>query len=453
MKPSIPSLALFPPQMLYTSYYMRRAISAGVKSIGLLTFIAFVLFPLGQSTIAAADACPEGTRPAKSADLPLMRAAGISGAVVGMCWDPTDADLGTTPSEAKTYLLSLPRQAVNGSRCAPPENDENIQRLNSTFAICAARFFRSYTAAYGNVLITSAFRDGTPGSSPNGGGESANQCAGGAEQSNHTIGIAMDVHPANGDYETMWEFASNNPQFGVCFPFQDGRINGYSDRPHMVLAGTGGNEASLCAMQGVVYSCEGQSYTPSTITYSPNVDRPVIEIAQTVGQYLYPDLTEEYQDSPYPLLSALIETIFSLPMTQNPSGNNDENNPFPFLTGDRPGIFSDNNDSPTSGGISIYSGWQNNPGGGSTSSPFILIVNGNDVTGIQNGTSSNPTIVWQGNTYQLTPVAQETFGDGTFGSNNSPRGNDGGSTFSERIGAGIASFFRGLLEYLTSFGN
>src|SRR3989344_3274849 len=60
---------------------------------------------------------------------------------------------------AKEYLKSLPRQAVGGSTCAPPGRDENIDRLNSTFAICAARFLKAYTSRYGSIVITSAYRD------------------------------------------------------------------------------------------------------------------------------------------------------------------------------------------------------------------------------------------------------------------------------------------------------
>jgi len=84
----------------------------------------------------------------------------------------------------------------------------------------------------------------------------------------------MDVNavPEN-MYPVMWKFASDNPQFGVCFPFQDGRTGSIYDRPHMVLAGIGGSESSLCARQGVTRPCDGSNFDPQSIqnvsSYSP----------------------------------------------------------------------------------------------------------------------------------------------------------------------------------------
>ena len=79
---------------------------------------------------------------ANSADCPFAneRRATAADAVVkngtvsaGTCYDPNAVGIGQTPEEAKLYLKSLPRQAVGGSRCAPPENDANIDMLNDTF--------------------------------------------------------------------------------------------------------------------------------------------------------------------------------------------------------------------------------------------------------------------------------------------------------------------------------
>ena len=194
---------------------------------------------------------------ANSADCPFAneRRATAADAVVkngtvsaGTCYDPNAVGIGQTPEEAKLYLKSLPRQAVGGSRCAPPENDANIDMLNDTFATCAARFLKTYQERYGYIVIRSAYR------SPSG-----NACAGGASGSNHQKGLAMDVNPASQDlYPTMWQFARSNPQFGVCFPYLGG------DRPHMALAGTGTGEAAKCAGQGVTQACTG-SFDPSSI--------------------------------------------------------------------------------------------------------------------------------------------------------------------------------------------
>lgn len=197
--------------------------------------------------------------------------------IINTCYNPKEYGIGQTAEEAKLYLRSLPRQAINNSRCAPPENNANIDKLNDTFAICAAQFLKAYIDRYGNgqktaVLITSAFRDGAAGSAGDGSGKSANQCAGGAGQSNHTRAVAMDVNAIpHSMYPTMWKFASDNPQFGVCFPFQDKPLPGYpnGDRPHMILAGIGGSEGALCAKQGVTKACNGLVVDPKNITATP----------------------------------------------------------------------------------------------------------------------------------------------------------------------------------------
>lgn len=184
--------------------------------------------------------------------------------VTNICPTDVKAGINADVGAAKDYLNSLPKRPL--SQCAPP-TQANIQRLNNGFAVCAAAFFKAYTAKYGTVHITSAFRDNTPGSAPNG-KQSANQCAGGAPMSRHALGLAIDVNPANENlYPTMWKFAEANPQFGVCFPYQDGKRSGYFDRPHMTLAGGSGREALLCANQGVTKPCvAGASFVPTTPT-------------------------------------------------------------------------------------------------------------------------------------------------------------------------------------------
>src|SRR3989344_7444870 len=57
---------------------------------------------------------------------------------------------------AKAYFNSVPKKPL--SSCAPP-TQANINRLNPSFAICAANFLKAYRERYGEVYITSAFRD------------------------------------------------------------------------------------------------------------------------------------------------------------------------------------------------------------------------------------------------------------------------------------------------------
>ena len=216
-------------------------------------------------------------RPATAADA-VVKNGQIK---IGTCYDPNSVGINQNSEQAKEFLNSLPKRPL--SNAAPPTK-ENIMKLNSAFATCSARFFKAYTDQYGmgSVAVTSAFRDGTPGTASDGSGRSANQQAGGAGASNHTRGIAMDVNavPEN-TYPRLWKFASDNPQFGVCFPFQDGRTGSIYDRPHIILAGTGGSEGSLCARQGVARACSGTNFDPNEIQKT-NPSTPTSQLSTAI---------------------------------------------------------------------------------------------------------------------------------------------------------------------------
>lgn len=217
--------------------------------------IALVVFAFFTPLYAGAVTCPEGqveitpeTRAiATSAKIPLS----------SLCWKPNIAAAGMNAGQAKQYLESVPSRSI--SNCAVPK--DRISGLNDTFAICAAQFLKAFSEQHGQVTITTAYRPPRD-----------NQCRGGADNSNHTRGVAMDVNPPNESlYPAMWKFASNNPQFGICFPFQDGKTSlGYYDRPHMVLAGiSGSRESGECARQGVTKACSGLSFVPNRTSTSP----------------------------------------------------------------------------------------------------------------------------------------------------------------------------------------
>ncbi len=104
-----------------------------------------------------------------------------------------------------------------------------------------------------------------------------NARAGGARESNHTRGLAIDVQPTPNsmdNYRKMWKLASDNPSFGVCFPFQDHPFRGFpkGDRPHMILAGIGGSEGGKCDAQGVTKPCNGLAVNPKAGVPSGNPD-------------------------------------------------------------------------------------------------------------------------------------------------------------------------------------
>lgn len=166
---------------------------------------------------------------------------------------PVDAQAGVTEDagSAKQYLQSL----GNGSGTTRPDS---FQNLNSAFAICAAQFLKEYQSRYGPVRITSAWRSQ---------GDQARVCpvavSGkcGGSNSNHTKGLALDVRPNDENFQQMWSFAKQNPQFGVCFPFEGG------DRVHMILQGIpGSGEAQRCVSNGYGNQpCSGSGFDPSQI--------------------------------------------------------------------------------------------------------------------------------------------------------------------------------------------
>jgi len=171
-----------------------------------------------------------------------------------------DKTLGITDSvsEAKAYLKTLTQDLRNSA--APPTDPSNIDRLNNTFAVCSAKFLKAYQTVYGkgSAVIVSAYRDGPSG---------ANRRAGGAPNSKHTHGLALDINPkGRGSYQTLWDFAKKNPGFAVCFPYLSG------DRPHMGFAGGFGGEAAKCKAQGVKETCPGAPEFDHTPQYSTPSD-------------------------------------------------------------------------------------------------------------------------------------------------------------------------------------
>lgn len=226
-----------------------------------------VLF--GRAYAAETMQCPDGkpahlATPEEAASAP---GKGIIAGVTNMCG--SDAQLGITNDvgAAKQYLLSI-AQGLPGTQ-APPTKDR-IEKLDNALAVCAANFFKSYTEKTGvKLILRSAYRDG-----PNG----ENARAGGASGSNHTKGLAIDVNPADGNYPRLWQYASKDPRYGVCFPYLGG------DRPHLTLAGTNTGEAGKCARQGVTKACDGAKFTPK----DAGPARPTSPVADALRDIINP---------------------------------------------------------------------------------------------------------------------------------------------------------------------
>lgn len=271
--------------------------------------------------VATGSITPQAIAATDCSTIPGTRVATENDAVVkngqvkaGSCYNPNEYGISQSTEEAKAYLNTLPKRPL--SNCAPP-NQQNINRLNDAFAVCTARFFQAYQKQYGDtVTITSAFRDDTRGSGPDG-RKSANQCAGGVPGSNHSKGVAMDVYPNSGNWQRIWTFASNNPQFGVCFPFQNTPIPGYpnGDRPHMILAGIGGSEGSRCAAQGVTKACDGVKFDPNQVrpgSNTPPSASPTAGFTNAIRQALTPLMAAPAQPAP-------AAPSQPLPTTQSPT--------------------------------------------------------------------------------------------------------------------------------------
>lgn len=217
-------------------------------------FVSFPAYAADCSTIA-------GTREATAND-DVVKNGQIA---AGTCYNPNDVGIGQTFEAAKAYLRSLPR---TGSAA----DDKNIAELNNSFAKCAAKFLQDFTQRYGAVTISSAYRSSA---------SEAIMCRGNpacgalmnnpAPNGNHQKGLAIDVwQGASGssDNAKIRDFAMQNPQYGVCFPFAvPGQ--GFYDRPHMILAGIQSNEVRGAGCRGVTKACDGSNFNPNAVRTNP----------------------------------------------------------------------------------------------------------------------------------------------------------------------------------------
>ena len=439
-------------ETLWSPLYMTLAI------FGLILAITLPAIPA-----EAADGLPDGCHIATAAEVAAGAPAGFP-----ICPFDTAAGINDEVGQAKQYLMSVPKQDLSG--CAPPSDPQNIIRLKPAFALCSARFIKAYSSTIGGIVITSAFRDGAPGSSLKGDGASANQCAGGAVQSNHQDGIAMDVRPENGNFEQLWNFASQNPQFGVCFPYRGG------DRPHMTLAGTGTGEAAKCAAQGVAASCDGSNFDPNSIRVAGNT--PVSDLIDRLRQTFGSDLSQQSESEPMCRLSdgwevpcSSIANKGGTPpgQTTSPGGAGIPTQALPasqqptqYLPTPKPVsnlVHSETERIPSSGTTTVLSAYERirifagtrTPTSTSTSTPFTLFVRGEDAGRIGNQSAAQVTPV-QDNAYKLTPpTSQNTFTSNDLSGGTSVVASQGTTGYQKILEEMKSSLLRAL-EYLRPFG-
>lgn len=223
------------------------------RHLALLAFLVALVPVLSQAAGGATPAtsgggttpCGPGQR-LTTADDAVVKNGTLK---VGTCYNPNDVGIGQGAEDAKAYLYSISTKINTADK-------EHIGKLNDSFAICAARFFKAYTSKYGTVQITSAWRSGA---------DQARVST--SPTSNHTRGLAVDVHPANQNYDQLMNFAKDNPQFGVCFARP--MYNGRPDLPHMTAAGIG-SRTEDCSKYGITKMCDaGGAFDPNAVTYRP----------------------------------------------------------------------------------------------------------------------------------------------------------------------------------------
>ena len=281
----------------------------------LVTSFLLVAFALVSNNTRAAS------RPATEAECKMITDAGGSCQVGVTPYDPNTPGLSMSGAQAKEYLRKLP---CPGGKCDFGSN------FNDKFAVCAAQFLEAYQKRHGAIRVNSAYRSADHErtlcrNNPRCGAQMNNS----NPTSNHIKGVAMDVQPANeADYSKMWDLARTNPQFGVCFPFEDGTRSGFRDRPHMILAGfaPGSSEVRSCTSLG--YGNQPCSGGPplNVTTPPPSQNVPTASASNyfrnAFGMQPQPYYQPPLPPQPYTQQQSLLNS-FSQPMqpqTQQPIG-------------------------------------------------------------------------------------------------------------------------------------
>lgn len=386
---------------------------------------------LGFNFALAAEDCSKlpGTRPA-TADDAIVKNGQLE---VGRCYNPSDPGVTQTAEEAKAYLVTL-----GTDRKCKTASPDAIRKLNDAFAVCAARFFKEYQQRYGKVYITSAYR------SPGAGG--TNQCAGGVDGSNHTRGVAIDVHPNSGNYDSMMNFAIANKQFGVCFPRP--LYKGKPDLPHMILAGIGGGEGGRCANQGITKPCDGVNFDPNSVqAAAASSPTPSAQFANSIRSALgqptlppQPPLPQQTFAQMQPISNAFNQPTSSVTPTTGSEA----------IGGVSGQITSSTSTGTSSADILEDLAFGKKASTQGATSTFAVVINGSDVGGIGSGqkppTSSSTSTSLAG----ASPI-QNTFvtTDLSFRATNSFGGEQ--NSFAQIL-ASIRATLLQMLQYLRPFG-
>jgi len=404
------------------------------KGSFVLLTAAMVVGSFGVSAgFAFADDCPAGTRPATAADIPLMTQAGIPNAVVGMCWNASDPNVGQTDAQAKQTLNTM-WCGGRAASCGPYTS--TVDGLDPKFATCAAKFLQAVRQRDPSICIVSAFRSTAHQAYLCGGGCGVvnGPCAA-AGKSMHQQGLAIDIEKPG--MNTLPAFVHQMAQQGggVSFPVRN-------DDGHMQPAG-------------------GDCSTPGYVAPSgPSVPTTPIQSAMQGFQNLFvppqpPQCPAGYvllngscvpqqamqstqTSSPYNYLSPTPPPSSVTPVTTGTTGTtgtntntNTNSNSNPINLGNNTGstisgLLGGNGDNGSSGGqsgsstsaIDLINAIANptttqdatNPASTATGSPVTLTSSLNNTVALQGTPVGVSASSWQSSsTYSLSPTNSQTF--------------------------------------------
>lgn len=249
----------FPMSARYASYLF---LAAAALSLWSLPFAA-----------SAEVTCKTGkSRAATSADLPTMTAAGIPNPVVGMDWCPDDTNAGQAAGETKQFLKSI--------LCSPDRDnyggmgaDDTIERLDSKFARCAAKFLKDAKNNGVSVCIREGARSVAKQNEYVQRGVIA--CKKGA-MCEHPRGIAIDVNVLNGqgvsNCASYTRLHQSAPSYGLTFYL------GCKDAYHFVPAKGSGD----CSGGGILQQ-DDYDY-PQYYSTGPNQTTPSSSLSNAFRQ-------------------------------------------------------------------------------------------------------------------------------------------------------------------------
>ncbi len=242
------------------------ALSARVSILILSSCIISVFFLFVWTNAYATSNCPAGTRPATSADIATMIAAGTPNAQVGQCWNTSDPNIGSLAGSAKAYLM----QHATG--------DANISCLNAQFAEKLMKLMQS--APGGPPTITSGYRgEAVQTAAKASGASQVGWCDG-----YHNYGLAADFN--NASKETKLWLRTNAPSFGLtrlpAMNISDGcssRGSGFCDPAHIQIEGPhpGRDQCGICDTShggGGALPTNASSNNSSSSAYPEDIEPP-----------------------------------------------------------------------------------------------------------------------------------------------------------------------------------